>query len=164
MNDEVSVSLPIVDLEECKIETNRIQVDTFIAQEAVMREDRLRELQKRIRTDHLNDQERRAIMNICEYSNDIFKLRGDRLTMMTAIKNAKPTPGIDPCRGIASRNYQIPEALNAELQGIIDRMLRDNIIRHSNSPWNSPIILVKKKKDASQQERWQLVVDFLRLR
>jgi len=160
MNDEVSVSLPIVDLEECKIETNRIQVDTFIAQEAVMREDRLRELQKRIRTDHLNDQERRAIMNICEYSNDIFKLRGDRLTMMTAIKNAKPTPGIDPCRGIASRNYQIPEALNAELQGIIDRMLRDNIIRHSNSPWNSPIILMEKKEDASKREKWQLVVEF----
>jgi hypothetical protein len=41
MNDEVIVSLPIVDLEECKIETNRIQVDTFIAQGAVMREDRL---------------------------------------------------------------------------------------------------------------------------
>jgi hypothetical protein len=54
-------------------------------------------------------------MNICEYSNDIFKLRDDTLTVTTAIKNAKPAPGIDPCRGTASRNYQIPEALNAEL-------------------------------------------------
>jgi hypothetical protein len=54
--------------------------------------------------------------------------------------------------------------LKGELQGIIDEMLSDKIFRHSNSPLNSPIILVKKKKDASQQERWQLVVDFLRLR
>jgi len=41
INDEVSVSLPIVGLEECEIEANTIQVDTFIAQGAVMREDRL---------------------------------------------------------------------------------------------------------------------------
>jgi len=39
-------------------------------------------------------------------------------------------------------------------------MLRDKIIRHSNSPWNSPIILVKKKEDASKKEKWWLVVDF----
>jgi hypothetical protein len=89
-------------------------------------------------------------MNICEYSNDIFKLLGDKLTTATAIEHALPTPGIDPCRGIASRNYQIPEALNGELQGIIDQMC-DNIIRHSNSPWNLPIILVKKKEGASKK-------------
>jgi len=72
-DEEVSLSLPIVDLEKCEIETNTIQVDTFVAQGAVTREDRLQNLQKRIRTDHLNDQERRAIMNICEFYNDIFK-------------------------------------------------------------------------------------------
>jgi hypothetical protein len=109
--EEISLSLPIVDLEEFEIETNTIQVDTFVAQGAATQEDRLRELRKRIRTDHLNDQERRAIMNICEYYNDIFKLPGDNLTTTTAIEQAVPTPGIDPCRGIASRNYQIPEAL-----------------------------------------------------
>ena len=164
MNDEdVSLSLPIVDLEECEIESNTIQVDTFVAQGAITREDRLRELRQRIRTDHLNDQERRAIMNICEYYNDIFKLPGDNLTTTTAIEHAILTPGIDPCRGVASRNYQIPDALKGELQGIINQMLRDKIIRHSNSPWNSPIILVKKKEDASKKEKWRLVVDFRRL-
>jgi hypothetical protein len=42
-------------------------------------------------------------------------------------------------------------------------MLRDKIMRYSNSPWNSPIILVKKKEDASKKEKWPLVVDFHRL-
>jgi hypothetical protein len=42
-------------------------------------------------------------------------------------------------------------------------MLRDKIIRHSNSPSNSPVILVRKKEDASKKEKWRLVVDFLRL-
>jgi len=109
MNDEeVSLPLPIVELEECEGEFNTIQVDTFIAQGAVSRDDRLRELRKRIRTDHLNNQEKRAIMNICEYYNDIFRLPGDKLTTTTAIEHAIPTPGIDPCRGIASRNYPKP--------------------------------------------------------
>ena len=56
MNDEeVSLSLPIVVLEEYESECNTIQVDNFVEQGAVKREDRSRELRKRIRTDHLND-------------------------------------------------------------------------------------------------------------
>ena len=59
MNDEeVSLSLPILELEEFDSEFNTIQVDTFLAQGAVSREDWLQELRKRIRTDHLNDQEK----------------------------------------------------------------------------------------------------------
>jgi hypothetical protein len=57
----------------------------------------------------------------------------------------------------------IPEALKVELQITIDQLLSDRIIRHSNSPWNSPIILVKKKEDASKRDEWRLVVDFRRL-
>ena len=53
--------------------------------------------------------------------------------------------------------------MKSELQGIIDEMLSDKIFRHSSSPWNSPNICVKKKEDASQQEKLRLVVDFLRL-
>ena len=109
----------VVGLEECEIESDAVQVDNFVAQGAVIREDKLQEVGKRIRTDNLNDQEMRAIMNICEYYNDILKLPGDKLTTTTAVEHAVPTPGIDPCRGIANRNDQIPAALNGELQGII---------------------------------------------
>jgi hypothetical protein len=149
-----------VNLGECELETNALEVGNVIVHGAVTREDRLREVRKRIRTDHLNDQERRAILNICEYYNDIFKLPGEKLTTTTTIEHAIPTPGIDPCRGLASRNYQIPEALKDELGKITVQMLHDKIIRLSTSPWNSPIILVKKKEDASKKEKWRLVVDF----
>ena len=140
MNDEeVSLSLPIADLEECEIETNPTQVVNFVAQGAVTREDRLRGLRKRIRTDHLNEQEKRVIMNICENYNDISKLPDNKLTT-TAVEHVVPTSGMDPCRGIASRSYQIPEELRDELQGLIYQMLRDKIIRHPSRPWNSPFI------------------------
>jgi hypothetical protein len=101
-------------------------------------------------------------MNICECYN-IFKLLGNSLTKTTAIEYVIPTPELDPYRGIASRNYQILNALKGELQGIIDQVLRDKIIRLSNSLWNSPIILVKKEEDASKKEIWQFVVDFCHL-
>jgi hypothetical protein len=64
---------------------------------------------------------------------------------------------------MASRNYRIPEALKDEVRKITEKMLDDGIIRHSTSPWNSPIILVKKKPDASGKQKWRLVVDFRRL-
>jgi hypothetical protein len=47
------VSLPVAGLEEREIGTNSIQVDTFVTQRVVTRDDRLRGLRKRIRTDHL---------------------------------------------------------------------------------------------------------------
>jgi hypothetical protein len=109
-DEDANVSLPVVDVAECEIETNLIQA-AFIAQGAVTREGRIQELRKRIRTDHLNDREKSAIINVCEYYNDIFKLPGGRLSTTTAVEHAIPNPGEDPCRGIASRNYQIPDAL-----------------------------------------------------
>jgi hypothetical protein len=156
MNDEVSVSLPVVDLQVCEIETNPTQVDNFVTQGTVTLVGRLRELQKRIRTDYLNDHKRRAIMNICE-------LPGGRLNTTPAVEYAVPTPGMDPCTGKASRNYHIPKELRGELQEITDKMLRDMIIRYSSSPLKSPILLVKKKEDASRKEKSLSVVDFFHL-
>jgi hypothetical protein len=44
----------------------------------------------------------------------------------------------------------------------MEQMLEDKIIRHSTSPWNSPLILVKEE-DASGKQKWRLVVDFRKL-
>lgn len=42
-------------------------------------------------------------------------------------------------------------------------MLRQNIIRPSESAWSSPIWVVPKKADASGKTKWRLVVDFRKL-
>jgi hypothetical protein len=160
-DQEMKVSLPTVDLEGYHEETTQI---TVISNAEIRgAEVRLHELRKRIRVEHLNDIEGRPIARICEDYNDIFNLSGGKLTTTTAAEHAIPTPGIDPCRGIASRNYRIPEALKGELNQITDEMLKDNIMIHSTSPWNSPIILVKKKADASGKQKWRLVINFRRL-
>jgi hypothetical protein len=137
--------LPIVDLEQFDTETLGLQVGTINTQTELSIENGLRELRKKLGRDHLNDEERLSVKRICEDYNDIFHLPGDRLTTRTAVEHVIPTPSIDSCRGIASRNYRIPEALKGEPRQITEQMLKDKIIRHSTSPWNSPIILVKKK-------------------
>jgi hypothetical protein len=42
-------------------------------------------------------------------------------------------------------------------------MLRDDIIAPSRSPWNSPILVIPKKADASGIKKWRIVVDFRKL-
>jgi hypothetical protein len=42
-------------------------------------------------------------------------------------------------------------------------MLYDGIIVPSTSPWNSPILVVPKKADASGKKKWRIVVDFRKL-
>jgi hypothetical protein len=42
-------------------------------------------------------------------------------------------------------------------------MLADGVIQHSTSPWNSPLLLARKKADASGKTKWRVLVDFRKL-
>lgn len=45
----------------------------------------------------------------------------------------------------------------------VNQMLEDEIIEHSNSPYNSPILIVPKISEANGNKRWRLVVNFRKL-
>ena len=83
----------------------------------------------------------------------MFYLPGDELTFTTAAEQAIPTPAIDPTRGINTKPYRIPEVHRKEVQRQTEQMLRDGIIGPSNSPWNSPILVIPKKADASGKKK-----------
>lgn len=42
-------------------------------------------------------------------------------------------------------------------------MEKDGIIRASESPWNAPVWVVPKKKDASGKQKWRVVIDYRKL-
>jgi hypothetical protein len=90
----------------------------------------------------------------------VFYLPGDRLTSTTA-EHTIPTPKTDPTWGINTKPYRIPE-IHREVQKQTEQMLRD-IIVPSTSPWNSPILAVPKKADASGKKKCRIVVDFRKL-
>ena len=48
---------------------------------------------------------------------------------------------------VAQKQYIIPNAAKQSLLDQRDEMLKMNVIRESNSPWRSPVLLVRKKAD-----------------
>lgn len=42
-------------------------------------------------------------------------------------------------------------------------MLDEKIIQHSTSPWRSPVKVVPKKLDASNERKWRIVIDYRKL-
>ncbi len=61
---------------------------------------------------------------------------------MTNVKAEIRTKSIEP---VWSRQYPYPLSVNSFINKEIDKMLNENIIRPSKSPYNSPIWVVPKK-------------------
>lgn len=60
------------------------------------------------------------------------------------------------------KNYRLPQAHKHEIHEQVQNMLNQNIIEPSNSPYNSPILLVPKKS-TDDKPKWRLVVDYRQL-
>jgi hypothetical protein len=93
----------------------------------------------------------------------VFYLPGDRLqdSSTNAIKHAIPLePGATP---INTRPYRLPESQKEEVDRQVQQLLEEGIIAKSDSPWNSPLLVVPKKAGPDGQKRWRMVVDFRRL-
>jgi len=47
---------------------------------------------------------------------------------------------------------RVPFALHAKMEQLVQDMMKQGVIQHSNSPWASPVVLVEKK---------MVVIDFV---
>ena len=66
---------------------------------------------------------------------------------------------VDENAVVRSRPYRVPAALQDEVKKQIENMLAQNIIKRSNSPFASPILLVKKEDKKS----YRFCVDYRKL-
>lgn len=59
--------------------------------------------------------------------------------------------------------YRHSPAENAEIERQVDKLLKDDVIRKSHSPWSAPVHLVPKKLDATGERKFRMVIDYRRL-
>lgn len=119
--------------------------------------DRVSKVLSRLRTDHLNPEERANLESLCAQYADVFYIDGEPLTFTNQIKHSIRTTDELP---VYTKTYRYPFVHRQEVQDQITKMLDQGIIRPSQSAWSSPIWVVPKKADASGQVKWRIVIDF----
>ena len=58
------------------------------------------------------------------------------------------------------KQYRYSPAHKEETEKQVNKLLKDQIIENSNSPYNSPLWIVPKKNDSKGNKRWRMVIDY----
>ena len=121
--------------------------------------DRYKKLLEELELDFVDKTMEKSLLDIFKEYSDVFHLNGDKLTannfyeQKIAIDNSNPT---------YIKNYRLPHAQMDEIDRQIKKLENDDIIEPSNSPYNSPLLIVPKKVE-NGEKKWRLVVDFRQL-
>lgn len=124
--------------------------------------DRVKKIITLLDINDLSGSEKEFALDIVHKFADIIFLEGDKLSYTDIIEHA-----IDLEHGkgpIHVQPYKIPHSYKPEVRRQIQEMLEQGIIKPSVSPYNAPIVVVKKKglnKDGSPKLR--ICLDFRRL-
>jgi hypothetical protein len=86
-----------------------------------------------------------------------FSLTGENLSNTHVVKHEiRLEPGTEP---VNIRPYRLPEIQKPEVRRQVEELKRGGLITESSSPWNSPLLIVRKMEDATGEKRWRLVID-----
>jgi hypothetical protein len=106
--------------------------------------DRTGEVVKHLRLEHLNGEERKEIQIACLDYHDIFYLPGEILSSTKVVKHKiRLEPGTEP---VNARPYRLPKTQKHEIRRQVEELKRGGIITESISPWNSPFLVVPKRR------------------
>ncbi|GBP61487.1 Retrovirus-related Pol polyprotein from transposon 297 [Eumeta japonica] len=64
---------------------------------------------------------------------------------------------------VYQRPFRLPQTQRKEVRKQLKKLLKENVIRPSDSPWASPVHLVSKKPDSSGHKKFRLVIDYRKL-
>lgn len=105
--------------------------------------------------------EEKKFLELCKKFENIFYVKGDRLSYTQGITHRIPTnPSTAP---INQKNYRLPQVQKEIINQAIQELFRNNIVEHSNSPWNSPLLVVDKKPGPDGKKRYRVVIDYRKL-
>lgn len=143
-----------------KLDFNSADVVGHVTEQTNDPESRETLLLNNTRLSHLDPATRDSIWNIEKEYADIFCLPGDSLPATDLIEHKIETTDEIP---VQVKQYRHPPGHKDEIAKQTAQMLKQDIITESKSPYNSPLLVVPKKDDASGQKKHRVVVDFRQL-
>ena len=72
----------------------------------------------------------------------VIALKGEKLGRTNLLKSEINTGDNPP---VYTKQYPLPHKLKMEASKLFEVMLNEGVIRHSKSPWSSPLTLVSNK-------------------
>ena len=93
---------------------------------------------------------------ILEYI-DIFRSPNQKLTCTSKLTHRIITEDVPP---ICKRPYKVPYQRQELLKKEISKLLEDEVITESESPWSFPAILIEKKTHPGEDAQFRLCIDF----
>lgn len=96
-----------------------------------------------IRTQHLSKLERDELISSILKHQQVLLKNNEKLTATMVIKHKINTKDNEP---VYTKSYRYPHHFKNDVENQIKEMLENGIIRHSTSPYSSPIWVVPKKK------------------
>jgi len=61
---------------------------------------------------------------------------------------------------IKTRPYRLTESQEEEIDRQVKQLVENGILSESDSPWNSPLLIVPKRAGPDGKLKWRMVVDF----
>ena len=119
-------------------------------------EDRVECIKKRLRLDHLNQDEYEHVEKLIKNNSDRFQIPGEPLEATNVLQHSIPTVDYAP---IFSRQYRFPPVHEEEITRQVDELLK-NKIKPSKSPYNTQVWIVPKKPVSQGKIKWRMVLDF----
>lgn len=102
---------------------------------------------------------RKMLSELCTQYSDIFAMDTDELTVNNFYEQELHVRDNEP---VFTRNYRTSHTEKAEIDRQVQTLLKNNLIEHSVSDYNSPIILVPKK-GTGIEKKWRLCIDYRKL-
>lgn len=139
--------------------TNYNIIEPNIKMKKETKRERYERLLKELKLENLDKQAQKSLLDIFKEYSDVFHLHGDKLTINNFYKQKIKVEDKTP---VYIKNYRLPESQMEEINKQVDKLMEEEIIEPSVSPYNSPLLIVPKKAD-EKDKKWRLVVDYRQL-
>lgn len=101
----------------------------------------------------------KQLSKLCTEYADVFTLDTDVMTVNNFYEQKLKITDNEP---VFTRNYRTPHSQKQEINKQVQKLLDNELIEHSTSEYNSPVILVPKK-GSGQEKKWRMCIDYRKL-